>query len=78
MNVRQELDELRTISPGAASIAWEIEQIEHAFAAEEISQEERAYLLTEVKDIKAANLLANEENSMRLAMAAINILLAVA
>ena len=78
MNVRQELDELRTISPGAATIAWEVEQVEHAFAASEINQEERAYLLNEIRDIKAANLLANEETAMRLAVSAINILLAVA
>jgi hypothetical protein len=78
MNVRQELDELRTISPGAAAIAWEVEQVEQAFAAEQINQDERAYLLQEIMDIKAANVLANEENALRLAVAAINILLAAA
>lgn len=78
MNVRQELDELRTISPGAAAIAWEVEQVEQAFAAEQINQDERAYLLQEIMDIKAANILANEENALRLAVAAINILLAAA
>ena len=77
MSVQQELDQLRTISPGAAAIAWEIQQVEDAFAQNQITGEERAYLLNEIKDIKAANLLANEENAMRLAVAAVTGLLAV-
>lgn len=65
------------MSPGAASIAWEIHQVEEAFAQNQISADERAYLLNEIKDIKAANLLANEENAMRIAVAAVTTLLAV-
>jgi hypothetical protein len=77
MSVENELNQLRTISPGAASIAWEIQQVEEAFVQNQISADERAYLLNEIKDIKAANLLANEENAMRIAVAAVTTLLAV-
>lgn len=63
-------EELRSADP---EIAAALDQVVATFLAKEISAAEYQYLLTELRDVQAAQKLANDENVMRIVVAAVSL-----
>lgn len=64
------LQQLREADP---EISAALDQVIESYLGKQISREEYEYLLTELRDVQAAQKLANNENVMRLVVAAVSL-----
>ena len=69
MDYQVELENLKLVSPQAASLAQRIQEIDGALQRGEITVQDRQFLLEQVRDVEIAEQLAGQENAVRMAVA---------
>jgi len=69
MDYQVELENLKLVSPQAASLAQRIQEIDGALQRGEITVQDRQFFLEQVRDVEIAQQLAGDENAVRMAVA---------
>lgn len=77
MNSIDVLEELKLVDPMFLDIATEMQTIEDAFSRGDLTAEERNHLIGEIRDVRAAQICAGNEISIRHLVQVCNFVLSV-